>query len=80
MNRFQQNILQQMSQFTLSDFTYFVGCSYDKVKQLPLDADCSIHQAYSGGSALYLRAEYCLKNCGFKCLGITAGTHKKSGI
>lgn len=79
MNQFQKNIIQQMPQFTLSDFTYFIGCSHDKVKKLPLAADCTIHQAYkgSGSSAPYIRAEYCLKNCGFKCIGITGGSYKK---
>ena len=81
MNTFQENILDQMPQFTLSDFTYFLECSRDKVQQLPLDANCTIHQTFIDSSnALYHRAEYCLKNCGFKCLGIPPGTHNTTFI
>lgn len=77
MTQFQQNILNQMPQFTLSDFIYFLGCSQDKVQRLSLDSDCTIHQTFVGcNQPLYHRAEYCLKNCGFKCLGVTPGTHK----
>ncbi len=76
-NQFQCNILQKMPQFTLSDFTYFLGCSQDKVEQLSLDVNCIIHQTFLNClDANYHQAEYCLKNCGFKCIGVTPGSHK----
>ena len=78
MNRFQENILNQLPQFNEDDFNYFLEESQAKVQSLDLDPACQINISFEDSiDPQYNRSQYCLKNCGFKCLGITEGKHKQ---
>ena len=78
MNEFRQNIINKLPQFTLDDFNYFLDGSREKVQALKLAKDCDICTSYVDCiDPEYTRYKYCLKNCGFKCLGITSGTYKR---
>jgi len=66
----QIEIINLYPQFAMSDFDYFVGESQEKINALGLPLqDCSITTVFNNAIHRdYLRAEYCLKNCGLKCL------------
>ena len=70
MNDFQKNLLHDFPQFKEEDFKYFLMESMRKVHSLGLPVkDCSINKTFVDAKHRKLiTAEYCLKNCGFKCL------------
>lgn len=77
MNNFQRNIIRQLPQFDEDSFKYFVDDNQEKVAALCLDKNCTINNSFNGAVDVeYHRAAYCLKNCGFKCIGVTEGTYK----
>jgi len=70
MNKFQEEVLNKHPEIEYADFNYFTGEAENKVKKMGLPReDCKIKTVFVGGKfELYYQREYCLKNCGFKCL------------
>jgi N6-adenosine-specific RNA methylase IME4 len=70
MNDFQKNLLKNFPQFTEDDFKYFLFESMRKVHNLGLPVkNCSINNIFIDAKHRKLiTAQYCFKNCGFKCL------------
>ena len=70
MNKFQEEVLNKHPEIEYADFKYFASEAEDKVKKLGLPkAGCKIKTVFKGANhELYHQREYCLKNCGFKCL------------
>ena len=64
------DLIKEFPQFTADDFVYFLESSENKVKDLDLPKqDCRINKVFSDCKNEDLkRREYCLLNCGFKCL------------
>lgn len=66
---FQINIEKRFN-FSIWDQVYFTSKVFNKVKSMNLPKrDCSVNNiAIDSINPIYYRCEYCLKNCGFKCL------------
>ena len=70
MNKFQEDVLKRYKTINYDDFLYFTKDSQKKVEALGLPKkDCKIYNYFKDMiNSNYYRCEYCLKNCGFKCL------------
>lgn len=70
MNRFQERVLKKYPEIEFDDFIYFTGEAENKVAKMGLPKmGCKITTFFVGGKhGLYYQREYCLKNCGLKCL------------
>jgi len=70
MNQFQKNIIKKFKHLDINDFIYFTVNTEIKIKQLGLPRRyCDINNIFIDANyAEYHRREYCLKNCGLKCL------------
>ena len=70
MTKFQEEVLNKHPGIEYADFNYFTGEAEDKVKEMGLPKkDCKIKTVFVGcNHELYHQREYCLLNCGFKCL------------
>jgi hypothetical protein len=69
MNNFQKNLLNNFPKMTEEDFKYFSVQSMRKVHKLGLPVkNCIINTTFVDAKHRNLLvAEYCFKNCGFKC-------------
>jgi hypothetical protein len=69
-NDFEIELLEKFTNFTPQDFDYCTDETIIKIESLGLpNPACSIMQTFvNANHADFLRKEYCLKNCGFKCL------------
>lgn len=66
---YEQSILARFDSLNLEDFRYFTGLSEQKISDLGLKPDCKIWQMFTDSHyPRYHQCEYCLKNCGLKCV------------
>ena len=69
MNQFQKDILAKHDTINEDDFNYFTELSEQKVSELGLKQDCKIWSMFVDAKYRhYHQCEYCLKNCGLKCV------------
>jgi len=68
-NKFQKTIEEKFG-FTIWEQVYFISDVCEKVKKMGMPIkDCSINNIFVDSvSPEFDRREYCLKNCGFKCI------------
>ena len=70
MNQFQKNIILKTHDITMDDFRYFTSESENKIRNKGLPAaNCEINKYFIDSNyTKYYQREYCLKNCGLKCI------------
>lgn len=70
MNQFQKNVMNNFPLITLNDFLYFTKESEEKIKKMGLPkSQCNINNIFIDAIDMkYHQREYCLLNCGLKCL------------
>jgi len=70
MNDFEKTILRKHKFITVNDLTYFTEETNLKLRDKGLpEINCGINDIFDGcNNADFHRREYCLKNCGLRCL------------
>ncbi|MFW6008633.1 MAG: hypothetical protein ACOCP8_05135 [archaeon] len=70
MNMFQQQIIKEVPEIQKEDFMYFIDETVNKLKKMNLPAkNCNINFHFIDAKEKeYVQLEYCLKNCGLKCI------------
>lgn len=71
MNEFERRIIEQHETIDIDDFNYFTEEAEKKIADMGLPkSTCEISQVFVDCKTLgnYYRREYCLKNCGLKCI------------
>ena len=73
MNQFQKNVMNNFPLITIDNFLYFTGELEKKIKKMELPkSECSINNVFIDATDMrYYRRQYCLLNCGLKCLSVT---------
>lgn len=70
MNSFQKNIIKKFHNINKDDFDYFTKDAANKISKMGLPKkECIINSYFiDSNDSKFNRLEYCLKNCGLKCL------------